>query len=87
MPTSTSYTMVRVGRARSPKQDARRVAGGTSSNWPTRWPAFAGSDRGGERAAVVDSLIATAKLNDVDLRTRLAADHPNRRLDEFLPWH
>jgi hypothetical protein len=29
---------------------------------------FAGSDRGGERAAVVYSLIATAKLNDVDPR-------------------
>jgi hypothetical protein len=31
----------------------------------TAW-LFAGSDRGGERAAVVYSLIVTAKLNDVD---------------------
>jgi transposase len=29
---------------------------------------FAGSDRGGERAAVIYSLIVTAKLNDVDPR-------------------
>jgi hypothetical protein len=29
---------------------------------------FAGSDRGGERAAAMYSLIATAKLNDVDPR-------------------
>jgi transposase len=30
---------------------------------------FAGSDRGGERAAVIYSLIVTAKLNDVDPQT------------------
>ena len=54
---------------------------------------FAGSDRGGERAAVVYSLIATAKLNDVDPQAWLAdvlariADHPIRPLDELLPWH
>ena len=54
---------------------------------------FAGSDRGGERAAVVYSLIATAKLNDVDPQAWLAdvlariADQPIRRLDELLPWH
>jgi hypothetical protein len=54
---------------------------------------FAGSDRGGERAAAIYSLIATAKLNDVDPRAWLAdviariADHPIRRLDELLPWN
>jgi hypothetical protein len=54
---------------------------------------FAGSDRGGERAAAMYSLIATAKLNDVDPRAWLAdvlgriADHPASRLDELLPWH
>lgn len=54
---------------------------------------FAGSDRGGERAAAMYSLIATAKLNDVDPRAWLAdvlariADHPVSRLDELLPWH
>jgi transposase len=54
---------------------------------------FAGSDRGGERAAAMYSLIVTAKLNDVDPRAWLAdvlrriADHPARRLDELLPWN
>jgi transposase len=54
---------------------------------------FAGSDRGGERAAVVYSLIVTAKLNDVDPQAWLAdvlariAEHPIRRLDELLPWN
>ena len=54
---------------------------------------FAGSDRGGERAAAMYSLIATARLNDVDPRAWLAdvlariADHPASRLHELLPWH
>jgi transposase len=53
---------------------------------------FAGSDRGGERAAMIYALITTAKLNDVDPRAWLAdvldrtADHPASRLDELLPW-
>jgi transposase len=54
---------------------------------------FAGSDRGGERAAAVYTLIETAKLNDVDPRAWLADvlrrinDHPASRLHELLPWH
>jgi hypothetical protein len=54
---------------------------------------FAGSDRGGERAAVIYSLIVTAKLNGIDPQAWLAdvlrriADHPASRLDELLPWH
>ena len=54
---------------------------------------FAGSDRGGERAAAMYSLIVTAKLNDSDPRAWLAdvlariADHPASRLSELLPWH
>lgn len=52
---------------------------------------FAGSDRGGERAAGMYSLIATAKLNSVDPRAWLAdvlariADHPASRLHQLLP--
>ena len=55
--------------------------------------ARAGSDRGGERAAMMFSLIATAKLNDVDPQAWLAdvlariADLPASRLDELLPWN
>jgi transposase len=51
---------------------------------------FAGSDRGGDRAAAMYSLIMTAKLNDVDPRAWLADvlrrinDHPASRLHELL---
>jgi transposase len=54
---------------------------------------FCGSDRGGERAAVIYSLIGTAKLNGVDPQAWLAdvlarlADHPATRLAELLPWN
>jgi transposase len=54
---------------------------------------FCGSDRGGERAAAIYSLIATAKLNDIDPEAWLADvlrrinDHPASKLDELLPWH
>jgi transposase len=54
---------------------------------------FAGSDRGGERAAAVYSLIVTAKLNNVDPSTWLAdvlariSDHSALRLHELLPWN
>jgi transposase len=53
---------------------------------------FAGSDRGGHRAAMMYSLITTAKMNNVDPQAWLAdvlgriAEHPARRLDELLPW-
>ena len=54
---------------------------------------FAGSDRGGERAAVMLTLIRTCKLNDVDPQAWLAdvlsriADHKVTRLAELLPWN
>ena len=54
---------------------------------------FAGSERGGERAAVMYTLIQTAKLNNIDPQAWLAdvldriADHPIARLDELLPWN
>jgi transposase len=54
---------------------------------------FAGSDRGGQRAAAIYSLIVTAKMNDVDPQAWLAdvlariAAHPARKLDELLPWN
>jgi hypothetical protein len=53
---------------------------------------FAGSDRGGMRAAAMYSLIVTAKLNDIDPQAWLAdvlariAEHPASLLDELLPW-
>jgi hypothetical protein len=54
---------------------------------------FAGSDGGGNRWAVLCSLIETCKLNDVepyawlrDVLTRMVNGHPANRLDELLPW-
>jgi transposase len=53
---------------------------------------FCGSDAGGQRAAVIFTLIETAKLCDVDPRAWLAdvlariADHPANRIEELLPW-
>jgi len=65
-----------------------------TNNAAERRPAwlFAGSDRGAERAAVVITLIITARLNEVDPQAWLAdvfariADLPQSRLHELLPW-
>jgi transposase len=54
---------------------------------------FYGSDAGGERAAAIYSLIATAKLNGLDPEAYLRyvieriAEHPINRVEELLPWH
>jgi transposase len=54
---------------------------------------FAGSDRGGERAAVMYTLIQTARLNDVDPQAWLADvlarinDHNIQKLGQLLPWN
>ncbi|HEX6495695.1 MAG TPA: IS66 family transposase [Acidobacteriaceae bacterium] len=69
------------------ERELRAVAVGRR-NWT-----FAGSDEGGRRAATIYTLIATAKLNDVDPQAWLAAvlaqlpDHPARLIGEFLPWN
>ena len=54
---------------------------------------FAGSDAGGDRAAVFYTLIRSAKLNGLepeawlrDVLTRIG-EHPINRLDELLPWN
>ena len=54
---------------------------------------FAGSSRGGDRAAFMYSLIVTAKMNDIDPQAWLAdvlarlPDMPMSRLPELLPWN
>ncbi|MGO6748324.1 IS66 family transposase, partial [Rhizobium ruizarguesonis] len=56
-------------------------------NW-----SFAGSDRGADRAAIMLTLITTARLNEIDPKAWLAdvlariADLPVSRLHELLPW-
>lgn len=53
---------------------------------------FAGSDRGAERAAVMITLVMTARLNEIDPQAWLAdvfariAAIPQTRLHELLPW-
>lgn len=65
----------------------RRIACGRKS-----WM-FCGSDRGGQRAAVMYSLIATCRMNDVDPEAWLAdvlarlPEHPVHKLHQLLPWH
>ena len=52
-----------------------------------------GHDRGGERAAIILSLVHPCKLNDVDPRAWLAdvlvriADHKITELAQLLPWN
>ena len=74
-------------RTMPPKEGCRGIALGRKS-----W-LFCGSDRGGQRAAAMYSLIVTAKMNGVDPQAWLAdvlsriATHPAHRLDELLPWN
>jgi transposase len=55
---------------------------------------FAGSDGGAARWAIVASLLATAKLNDIEpfaylkeVLECMSHGHPMRRLDDLLPWN
>ena len=69
------------------ERELRAVAVGRK-NWT-----FAGSDEGGRRAAAIYTLIATAKLNDINPQAWLAdvlarlPDHPAKRIAELLPWN
>jgi hypothetical protein len=76
-----------------PLLDGGRICLSNNAAERRRAGLFAGSDRGGERAAAIYSLIATAKLNGIDPQAWLAdvlrriADYPASRLHELLPWH
>ena len=69
------------------ERELRAIAVGRR-NWT-----FAGSDEGGRRAAALYTLIATAKLNDVDPQAWLAdvlarlLDYPAKRIGDLLPWN
>lgn len=51
-----------------------------------------GSDAGGHTAAVMYTLLGTAKLNGINPQRYLRyvleriAEHPSNRIDELLPW-
>jgi transposase len=54
---------------------------------------FCGSDSGGERAASIYTLVATAKLNGLnpetylkDILAKIAEGHTINRIDELVPW-
>jgi len=54
---------------------------------------FCGSDAGGERAASIYTLVATAKLNGLnpeaylrDILAKIAEGHTINRIDELVPW-
>jgi transposase len=54
---------------------------------------FSGSDRGGERAALIYTLIQSACLNDIDPQVWLAdvlariKEDKAHDLDQLLPWN
>jgi transposase len=54
---------------------------------------WAGSDDGGRRAAIMYTLIESAKLNAIDPEAYLGAviariaQHPMRKIHELLPWN
>ena len=87
-----ALTMVlRDGRAcidNSAAERAMRPIALGRRNWT-----FAGSDTGGERAAVFYSLIETAKLHGLDPEAYLThvleriASHPVNRVADLLPWN
>ncbi|MGD0106632.1 MAG: transposase [Rhodopila sp.] len=54
---------------------------------------FCGSDSGGERAAAIYTLVASAKLNGLnpetylkDILAKIAEGHTINRIDELVPW-
>lgn len=84
-------TVLRDGRACIDNAAAERAMRPVTlgrRNWT-----FAGSDRGGERAAVFYSLIETAKMHGLDPEAYLTdvlgriASHPVNRVAELLPWN
>jgi hypothetical protein len=55
---------------------------------------FLGSDRGGDRAASIYTIVESAKLSGLNpeaylatVLNRLAHGHSNHRLHELLPWN
>jgi transposase len=73
-------------------QQRRRARAACHRAWAPQLD-FAGPDEGGRRAAAIYTLVATAKLNNVDPQAWLAdvparlPDHPAKRSHQLLPWN
>ena len=79
----------RIGIDNNPAERSLRGIAVTRKNF-----LFLGSDRGGERAAVIYTALETARLNGVDpegwladVLARLAAGHSQRDLDQLMLWN
>jgi len=79
----------RIGIDNNPAERALRGIAITRKNF-----LFLGSEAGGERAAVIYTVLESAKLNGLDpeayladVINRMAKGHPMNRLAELLPWN
>jgi transposase len=79
----------RIGIDNNPAERSLRMIAITRKNF-----LFLGSDAGGERAAVIYTVLQSAKLNGLDPEAyladvidRMAKGHPINRLSELLPWN
>ena len=79
----------RIGIDNNPAERSLRGIAVTRKNF-----LFLGSETGGERAAVLYTILETAKLNGLnpeaylaDVIDRMAKGYPNNRLSELLPWN
>jgi transposase len=87
--TATGYSDHRVLELdnNTAERSMRGIAIGRKNNM------FIGSERGSKSAAVIYTLIETAKLNSVDPQAWItdtlnrSADHKINRIDELLPWN
>ena len=54
---------------------------------------FAGSDKGGDTLAIMQTIIQTAKLNDIKPYAyltkllKLLPDYNSQKLDDLMPWN
>jgi transposase len=79
----------RIGIDNNPAERALRGIAITRKNY-----LFLGSEAGGDRAAIIYTVLETAKLNGLDpeaylanIIDRMAKGHPATRLKELLPWN
>ncbi len=79
----------RIGIDNNPAERALRTIAITRKNY-----LFLGSEAGGDRAAIIYTVLETAKLNGLDPEAylagvidRMAKGHPANRLVELLPWN